>query len=48
MQRQPLPMPGGAPLIPGFGDDPLAEREERPANGLIDPDEPTEGIRLLQ
>jgi len=37
-----------APLIPGFGDDPLAERESRQGSGLIDPDEPTEGIRLLQ
>jgi cell division septum initiation protein DivIVA len=28
--------------------DPLADREVRPGSGLIDPDEPTEGIRLLQ
>jgi hypothetical protein len=29
-----------------MGGDPLAEREIN--RGLIDPDEPTEGIRLLQ
>ncbi len=39
---------GGAPFIPGFDTDPLAEREPRQGSGLIDPDEPTEGIRLLQ
>ena len=46
-------MPSGAP-VPGLGD-PLADREvkreakrEQPnRTGLIDPDEPTEGIRLL-
>ena len=49
MHRQPAPMPAAsAPFIPGFGDDPLAEREPRQGSGLIDPDEPTEGIRLLQ
>ena len=49
MPRPPIAMPtGSAPLIPGFGDDPLAEREPRQGNGLTDPDEPTEGIRLLQ
>jgi cell division septum initiation protein DivIVA len=49
MQRQPIPMPtASAQFIPGFGDDPLAEREPRHGSGLIDPDEPTEGIRLLQ
>jgi cell division septum initiation protein DivIVA len=47
-QRPQAPMTGSAPLIPGFGEDPLAEREPRPGGGLIDPDEPTEGIRLLQ
>jgi chemotaxis protein histidine kinase CheA len=48
MQRPPAPLPGNAaPLIPGLGD-PLAEREPRPASALIDPDEPTEGIRLLK
>jgi cell division septum initiation protein DivIVA len=47
MQRPPAPLPGNAaPFIPGLGD-PLAEREPRPG-GLIDPDEPTEGIRLLK
>jgi cell division septum initiation protein DivIVA len=40
------PMPGGAP-VSGLGD-PLADREPRHGGGLIDPDEPTEGIRLLQ
>jgi cell division septum initiation protein DivIVA len=37
--RSPMQMPGG---------DPLAERGPRHGSGLIDPDEPTEGIRLLQ
>ena len=36
-----------APLIPGLGGDPLADRDPR-GSGLIDPDEPTEGVRLLQ
>jgi cell division septum initiation protein DivIVA len=40
------PMPSGAPAS-GLGD-PLGDREARPGTGLIDPDEPTEGIRLLQ
>ena len=40
------PMPSGAPGS-GLGD-PLGDREVRPGTGLIDPDEPTEGIRLLQ
>jgi cell division septum initiation protein DivIVA len=40
------PMPGGAP-VSGLGD-PLGDREARPGGSLIDPDEPTEGIRLLQ
>ena len=48
-QRPPLPMPTGAP-VSGLSD-PLAEREpkrEQPRRtSLIDPDEPTEGIRLL-
>jgi cell division septum initiation protein DivIVA len=39
------PLPSGAP-VSGLGD-PLADREPR-HGGLIDPDEPTEGIRLLQ
>ena len=43
LPRTPLPMPSGAP-ISGIGD-PLADREPR---ALIDPDEPSEGIRLLQ
>jgi hypothetical protein len=47
--RPPLPIPGSA--VPGLGD-PLTEREARrdqPGRpGLIDPDEPTEGLRLLQ
>jgi cell division septum initiation protein DivIVA len=48
MPRPPASMPGnGNPLIPGLGD-PLGDRELRPGNGLIDPDEPTEGIRLLK
>jgi cell division septum initiation protein DivIVA len=36
-----------APLIPGLGGDPLADRDPR-GGGFIDPDEPTEGVRLLQ
>jgi cell division septum initiation protein DivIVA len=48
LQRPSAPMPDRAPLIPGFGDDPLDEPNPRPGSGLIDPDEPTEGIRLLQ
>jgi cell division septum initiation protein DivIVA len=47
MQRLPGAMPGNTPLIPGFGD-PLGDREVRPGSGLIDPEEPTEGIRLMQ
>jgi cell division septum initiation protein DivIVA len=47
--RPALPIPSGSP-IPGLGD-PLTDREVKrdPARrtGLIDPDEPTEGIRLL-
>ena len=43
-------MPSGNP-VPGLGD-PVADREvnkrEQPGRtGLIDPDEPTEGIRML-
>ena len=38
--------PMGAPAA-GHGD-PLADREAGRGSGLIDPDEPTEGIRLLQ
>jgi cell division septum initiation protein DivIVA len=44
LPRSPMP-PSGAP-VGGLGD-PLAEREPRRGTGLIDPDEPTEGIRLL-
>jgi cell division septum initiation protein DivIVA len=43
---QRAPMPSGAPAS-GLAD-PLGDREIRPGTGLIDPDEPTEGIRLLQ
>ncbi|MGD0702986.1 MAG: ATP synthase F0 subunit B [Trebonia sp.] len=47
--RPPLPMPSGAP-VSGLGD-PLADREikreQARRTSLIDPDEPTEGIRLL-
>ena len=50
MQRSQLPMPNEGHPIPGFGD-PFAEREVRrdlpTRTGLIDPDEPTEGLRLL-
>jgi len=42
----PMPMPSGMPA-PGVGD-PYGDREARQGTGLIDPDEPTEGIRLLQ
>jgi hypothetical protein len=38
----------GGPQTPGSLSDPLAEREINRGTGLIDPDEPTEGIRLLQ
>jgi cell division septum initiation protein DivIVA len=49
LPHPPMVLPStNAPLIPGFGEDPLAEREPRQGSGLIDPDEPTEGIRLLQ
>jgi cell division septum initiation protein DivIVA len=40
------PMPGGP--VSGLGSDPLGDREVRSGGSLIDPDEPTEGIRLLQ
>jgi cell division septum initiation protein DivIVA len=47
--RSSLPMPSGNP-VPGLGD-PVADHEvkrEQPGRtGLIDPDEPTEGIRML-
>jgi cell division septum initiation protein DivIVA len=47
--RPSLPLPSGAP-ISGLGD-PTADREPKRElpnrTGLIDPDEPTEGIRLL-
>jgi cell division septum initiation protein DivIVA len=46
MPRPPMPLPSGAPVA-GIGD-PLGDREPRHGSGLIDPDEPTEGIRLLQ
>jgi cell division septum initiation protein DivIVA len=41
-----LPLPSGKP-VSGLSD-PLGDREVRSGSGLIDPDEPTEGIRLLQ
>jgi cell division septum initiation protein DivIVA len=47
--RPSLPMPSGAP-VSGIGDplaDPQIKREQPGRTGLIDPDEPTEGIRLL-
>ena len=48
--QRPLPMPPSGSPIPGLGD-PLSDREvkrDQPRRtGLIDPDEPTEGIRLL-
>jgi cell division septum initiation protein DivIVA len=45
--RPTIPM-GGAPSAGRLGD-PLADREaSRGSSGLIDPDEPTEGLRLLQ
>jgi cell division septum initiation protein DivIVA len=45
--RQPLPMPSGNP-VSGLGD-PFGDREMGRGNGhgLTDPDEPTEGLRLL-
>ena len=46
LTRPAMPLPSGAPVT-GIGD-PLADREPRHGSGLIDPDEPTEGIRLLQ
>jgi cell division septum initiation protein DivIVA len=48
LTRSPIQVPGSTSFIPGFGEDPLGEREPRPGGGLIDPDEPTEGIRLLR
>ncbi len=42
----PMPMPSGPPVV-GFGD-PTTDRDDFRSNRLIDPDEPTEGIRLLQ
>jgi cell division septum initiation protein DivIVA len=45
-QPMPMPMPGGTPVT--GDDDPLGDREARRGTGLIDPDEPTEGIHLLQ
>jgi cell division septum initiation protein DivIVA len=46
LPRAPIPKAGS-----GLGDplsDPLGDRTGRHSGGLIDPDEPTEGIRLLQ
>jgi cell division septum initiation protein DivIVA len=47
--RPSLPLPSGAP-VSGLGD-PMADRETKRElpnrTGLIDPDEPTEGIRML-
>jgi len=48
-QRPSLPMPSGAP-VSGLGDpltDREVKREQASRTSLIDPDEPTEGIRLL-
>ena len=47
--RPPLPMPSGNP-VPGLGEPPAdheAKREQPSRTSLIDPDEPTEGIRML-
>ncbi len=44
--RQPMPMPSGHP-VSGLGD-PFGDRETGRGHALIDPDEPTEGLRLLQ
>jgi cell division septum initiation protein DivIVA len=47
--RPSLPMPSGNP-VPGLGDpmaDHEAKREQPSRTGLIDPDEPTEGLRML-
>jgi cell division septum initiation protein DivIVA len=48
-QRSALPMPSGSP-IPGLSDprtDREVKRDQARRTSLIDPDEPTEGIRLL-
>jgi cell division septum initiation protein DivIVA len=58
--RPPMPMPSGSPrpgpipgtssLVPGFDDRP-ADRDmlrDHGLSGLTDPDDPTEGIRLMQ
>jgi cell division septum initiation protein DivIVA len=58
--RPPMPMPSGSPRpgpipgppspVPGLGDG-LADRDmlrDHGLSGLIDPDEPTDGIRLMQ
>jgi cell division septum initiation protein DivIVA len=48
-QRPSLPLPSGSP-VPGLSDpltDREAKRDQARRTSLIDPDEPTEGIRLL-
>jgi cell division septum initiation protein DivIVA len=44
--RSQFPTMDGAGFIPGFGD-PLPERESRRNGGYTDPENPTDGIRLL-
>lgn len=48
---RPGPMPGASPSVPGHGDGLPADRDgKRDADGrgaLIDPDEPTEGPRMM-
>jgi cell division septum initiation protein DivIVA len=48
---RPGPMPGASPFVPGHGDGLPADREsKRDTSGrgpLIDPDEPTEGLRMM-
>jgi cell division septum initiation protein DivIVA len=45
--RPAAPRPGSTPFIPGFSSEPLPEREPRRNGGFTDPENPTEGIRLL-
>jgi cell division septum initiation protein DivIVA len=47
LQRPPGAL-GGAMPSPGLGGDSRPEREVTRGSSLIDPDEPTEGVRLLQ
>jgi hypothetical protein len=47
---RPGPIPGTPSPVPGLGDGP-ADRDmlrDHGLSGLIDPDEPTDGIRLMQ